>query len=104
MHSIVFSIGDIQELLLRIVREGNIPDRPGAQRLLLDERFLDERAIWFENLDAVVDAIADIQQAVVREHGAVYRIAQLLRGRAVRIVGAEVRLVRLVAVSAPMPL
>src|SRR3984957_424476 len=103
MHPIVFSIGDVQEFLLRVVRKRNIPDGPRAQSLLLDESFLDERAIWFENLDAVVHAIADIQQAVVREHGAVYRIAKLLRGRAVRIVGAEVRVVRLVGGGAPMP-
>ena len=32
-----------------------------------------------------------------------HRIAKLLRGRAVRIVGAEVRVVGFVAVSAPMP-
>ena len=72
--------------------------------MLLDEGFLDERAIGMEDLNAVVHAIANIQQAVVREHGAMHRIAKLLRGRAIRIVRARVGVVGLVAVSAPMPL
>ncbi len=93
-----------KKLLLRIAREGDVPHRAGTERLLLDERFLDERAVGMEHLDAIVHAIADIQQIVVRKHGAVHRIAELLRGRRVRIVRAEVGIAGLVAVSAPMPL
>ena len=40
----------------------------------------------------------------MREFGAMHRIAELLRGRIVRIVAAQIGVVGLVAVSAPMPL
>ena len=41
--------------------------------------FLDERPVRFEHLNAVVHAVANIQQAVVRKFGAMHRIAELLR-------------------------
>ena len=50
------------------------------------------------------DAVADVEQAVDRELGAVHRVAELLRRRRVGVVGAEVRVVRLVAVGAPVAL
>ena len=50
------------------------------------------------------DAVADIQQPIVRELGAVDRIAELLRRRRLRIVPPEIDIVGLVAVGAPVPL
>ncbi len=77
---------------------------PRPTRVLFDEDFLDEGPVRLEHLNAIVDAIANIQQIVVRQLGAMHRIAELLRGRRVGIVGARVGVVGLVAVGAPMPL
>ena len=57
-----------------------------------------------EYLDTIVHAVADIEQAIVRELRAVHRAAELLIDRRVRIVIAGVGVVRLVAIGAPMPL
>ena len=86
------------------MRKGDIPNRAGAERLLLDKGFLNERAIGVEHLDAIIHAIANIQKIVVREHGAVDGIAELLRGRAAWIVGTEVCIAGLIAVSSPVAL
>ena len=55
------------------------------------EAFLDERAVRLEHLDAIVDAVADVQQPIVRQIGAVHRVPELLRGRRLRIVSAAGR-------------
>ena len=86
------------------MRERDVPRRSRAERLLVEERLLDERAVRLEHLDAIVDAIADVQQPIDREIGAVHRIAELLRRRRVRIVPSEIHIVGLVAVGAPVPL
>src|SRR6185436_16750 len=59
-----------------------------------------EGAVGLEDLDAVVDAVGDVYESVLRERH-VMRQAELLRQRRVRIVGTEVLVVRLVSVSAP---
>ena len=101
---LVLAVGEVDELLLRIVREGDVPGRAVAERALADPRFLDELAVRREHLDAVVDAVADVDQAVVRQLGAVHRRAELLRQRRVGVVASEVGVVRLVAVGAPVAL
>ena len=60
---VVHAVGQIHILLLRILGEGDVPHRAVAQRILRDEGFLDERAVRLEDLNAVVHAVADIQQA-----------------------------------------
>ena len=72
--------------------------------------FFDDHAS-FTNLPSGVntwmrsfDAVADVDEAVVRQLGAVHRGAELLRRRRVGIVAAEVGVVRLVAVGAPVAL
>ena len=77
---------------------------PAPQRVLGVERLLHERAVRLEHLQAVVGAVAHIDQPVVRALDAVHRVAELLRGRRVRIVGTEIGVVRLVAVGAPVAL
>ena len=77
---------------------------PDAERVLGEERFLHELAVRREDLHAVVGAVADVDEAVVRALDAVHRIAELLRGRRLRVVVAEVGVVRLVAVGAPVAL
>ena len=101
---LVLPVGEVEILLLRILRERDVPHRAVAERLRRDERLLHERAVGLEHLDAIVRPVADVDEAVVREVGAVHRRAELLRRRRVRIVRAEVRVVRLVAVGAPVAL
>src|SRR5437879_1764735 len=79
VHPVVLTVGKIDIGLLRILREGDIPGRPGTERPFLDECFLHERAIGLEHLNAVVRTVADVQQAVVRELRAVHRTPELLR-------------------------
>ncbi len=57
-----------------------------------------------KHLQPIVHAVAHIQQSVLRQIGAVHRVAELLGGRSVGIVWAEVGVVRLAAVRAPVPL
>ena len=75
---------------------------PFATRLLRDDRFLDERAVFLEDLDAVARAIADVDRAVLRDRHAGHR-AELLGRRRRRIVGGRVRVFRRRAVRAPVP-
>src|SRR5690606_27783062 len=74
------------------------------ERARREERFLDERAVAAGHLDAVVWAVTDVDESVVRRLGAVHGIAELLRRRCVGVVRSEVRVVGLVAVRAPVAL
>ena len=58
---------------------------PSPRVVFDDERFLHERAVLPEHLDAIVAAIADVDQAVLRDLDAADG-AELLRGRRRRIV------------------
>ena len=71
---------------------------------MLKERFLHEGAVRLEDLNPIVHAIADIQQPIDRQVGAVYRVPELLRRRRLRIVPPQIHIVRLVAIRAPVPL
>ena len=82
----------------------HVERRPVAKRVLGDECLLDVCAVRLEHLDAIVGAIADVQQAVVRERDAVHRSAELLGWRIARVVWRKFRVVGLVAVCAPVPL
>src|SRR6266550_3260326 len=104
VNFLVSTIRQIDVLLFRIFREGNVPNGPIPQRPFFDDLLLDEGAVRLEYLDAIVHTVADVEQAIVRELGAVHRVAELLVDRRVRIVKAHVRVVRLVPVGAPMPL
>src|SRR3954463_9843367 len=103
-YFLVVAIGEVDELLLRVIRKGDVPRRAVAERLLRDPRLLHELAFRREHLDAIVDAVADVDEAVVRHLGAVHRRAELLRRRRLGVVATEIRVVRLVAVGAPKAL
>jgi len=66
-----------------------------TQRPFLDICSLTKVPVRFENLDAVVHTVADIQQASFRELRAVHRIAELLSDWRVRVVIAKISVVRL---------
>src|SRR5947209_7700824 len=57
IHLLVGAIGKVDVLLLRVLGECDIPYRPIAQRVLRDENFLHESAVWFEDLDTIVGPI-----------------------------------------------
>src|SRR5436305_12365290 len=62
---VVFTVGAEQIALVRIWPYRDVPNRAIAERVLLEEPFLDEGAVLPEHLDAVVDAVADIDQPVI---------------------------------------
>src|SRR5262245_45199079 len=62
-----------------MVRADLSPDRAVRQRLLVDAEFLDDTAILAKRLNAIVDAVADIDETVIRQTHAVHRIAEALR-------------------------
>ena len=101
---VVLAIGAQQLGLLRIGPDRDVPHRAVAERVLFVEPFLHEGAVLPEHLDAVVDAVADIDQPVIGELHAMHGIGELLRGRRLGIVGRLLVVVRRLAVGAPVPL
>ena len=77
MNLLVGAVGDVHEFLLRIAREGDFPGGAVALGVRLDRILLHEGAIGLEDLDAVIGAVADIDQPVIRRLGAMHRIAEL---------------------------
>ena len=104
VDALVLAVGEVHVLLLRVLRERDVPRRAVAERLRRDAHFLHELAVLREHLHAIVRPVADVDEVVVRELRAVHRRAELLDERRVRVVGARVRVVRLVAVRAPVAL
>src|SRR5262249_48372641 len=92
------------EFLFLVWRKYQFVDRAGGQRILLIEMLGHERAVLAEDLDTIVGAVADIDEAVLVETHAVDRIAELLGGRLCGIVGQRLFIARLLAVSAPVAL
>ena len=61
VHFLVRSVGKINVLLLRILRERDVPNSAVAKSLLVVELLFNECSIWFEHLDAIVHAVAYIK-------------------------------------------
>src|SRR6202043_803772 len=104
VHAVVHAVGQKDIFLLGIFGEGDVPNRARALGSLIKEGLLDKSTIGFEDLNAVVDAVADIKETIDGNFGAVHGIAELLGGRRIRVVGAQIRVVRFVAVRAPVAL
>src|SRR5205814_10245446 len=79
----------------RVVVEVHAPDRAAAPRVRRDDELPQERAVLPEDLDAVVRAVADVEETVAREAHAVHRGAEALHARLAGgpSVGAPVALV-----------
>src|SRR6266576_1381926 len=90
--------------LVRILGKGDINDWAITESSCGNESFFDESTVLLEYLDAVVGAVADVEQALIRKLGAVDWIAELLGGRRIGVVRPEIGVVRLFAVSAPVAL
>lgn len=68
LHLLVAAVRHIEELLLFVGRERDI--KRGAfrrRRLALDEALLNESTVGPEDLNAVVNAVAYVDQVVVRD-------------------------------------
>ena len=104
VHLLVGAVSKINVFLLWIFGERDIPDRAVTQCSLRDEYLFHKSSIFLEDLNPVVHAIADVEQAVVREFGAMHGISELLGRGSIGVIGAEIGVIRLIAVSAPVPL
>lgn len=90
------------EVLLRLVRrKTDVPGAAVAQRGSAHEKLLHERAILVEDLDPVVDAVADIHEPIAGDANAMHRIAELLSGWRGGVVGLLRPVVRSLPVGAP---
>src|SRR5260370_20962251 len=67
------AVGRVDELLLLVRRKYQFVDRARRQRVLLVEMFGHERAVLAEDLDAIVGAIADVNEASLVDSQAVSR-------------------------------
>src|SRR6185369_16547051 len=90
-------------LLLGVSRERHVPNGARAQSVLVEERLFDERAVLAKHLHAIVLAIADVDESVLRDVRAVSDV-ELLRRRRGWIVRGQRIVARLRAVRAPVPL
>jgi hypothetical protein len=52
--------------LLGIFRKSDVPNRAVPQGVLIKDLFLDEGPVRFEDLNAVIGPVADIQETIVR--------------------------------------
>jgi hypothetical protein len=67
-------------------------------------RFLHDGSVWLEHLDAVIHAVRDAKQGIDGQIGTMHWTAELLSRRRIRIVVAEVDVIRLAAISTTVPL
>src|SRR5205085_6787791 len=98
---IVLAVGREQVSLLRVGPDRDIPHRAVAARILLEEPLLHEAAVLLEDLDAVVNAVADIDKAVIAELHAMHGIGELFWGGRRGIVGRLLVVIGWVAIGAP---
>src|SRR5437868_4633289 len=54
VHPVVLAVSEVDVLLPRILGERDVPRRSRPERAFLDERFFDEGAVRFEDLNAVI--------------------------------------------------
>src|SRR5258706_894408 len=99
LDDIVGAVGH-DEIILVLVerREGDAPGRAGALRLRIEDELLHIGAVLLEHMDAIVGAVADIDQPVIGDDDAMDGIAELLR---LGIVGRQILVGRRLAIGAP---
>ena len=97
----VLAVGQIHVLLSGVPRERDVPGGSVAKCKWRDLPFRHVGAVLPEDLESVVRAVADIDQAIVRRLGAVYGAAELSDEWSVRVVAAHVFVARHIAVCAP---
>src|ERR1700677_1624760 len=103
-NDVVFAVGYQQKLLALVGRKRKLPSRTHAQCFRAQSELLNELPLLGEHLDAVVDAIADIDKPISRNMDAVYRIAKLLSAWCRRIVRPGVDIIRRGSIGYPKSL
>src|SRR6185503_2182960 len=76
---VVHAVGHVDVLLLRVLRERDVPYRARALRVLREEAFLHELALGREHLQAIADAVADVDEPIDGDIRAVHGVVELLR-------------------------
>src|SRR5262249_36439687 len=71
------AVGIEQEGLFAIDPEVEVPDRTRGPGVLLVGELLHEAAVLAEHLNAVVGAVADVDEAIPRDLDAMNRVAEL---------------------------
>src|SRR5262245_4541314 len=97
----VRAVRDEEMRLQRVGREDQIVHRAVDLRFRLDRVLANEGAVLAEHLDAVVGAVADVDQTIDRESHAMHRVRELRR---VRGVVRKLAVVRPLAIRAPVAL
>lgn len=97
---VVYAADDIEILLLHVPRRGDILGCARSVHLC----FPYDLTLQREYLDAVIAAAADIEQPVHGQHNTMNRIAESIELRRQRIIIGNLRVIRLLAVSASIPL
>src|SRR6516165_3170244 len=103
-HLAVHAVDHVDEFLILVGREHEVVDRARAACRLLVDMLGDESAILAEYLQAVVAAIADVDEIIFVDADAMHRVAELLRGRLCGIVGRRLFVARRFPVGAPVAL
>src|SRR5262245_14734097 len=103
-HLAVHAIDHVDEFLVLVGREHEVVDRARAAGRLLVDVLGDKSAILTEHLQAVVAAVADVDEIILVDADAMYRVAELLRGRLCRIVGRRLFVARRFPIGAPVAL
>ena len=62
---VVFAVGHEQIILVCIPRKSDIISGTVAQRLFSQKEFLEELSFFCEDLDTVVDTVADIDEPII---------------------------------------
>src|SRR5262249_16159863 len=97
------AVGYVEKALLLVARESHTEARTESRRSLpFDEDLFDEFPIQLERLNAIIHAIADIDDAVVGNRDPMNRV-ELLRSRALVDARLRSRVIRSIAVSSPVP-
>lgn len=103
-NDIVSSVGEQKKFLVGVDGERELPGGTCAQGLGTYGKLFYEFALLGEDLDAVVDAVANVDQAVNGDVHAVDGVTKLLiRGRG-GIVGTGIGIIRRVTVGSPKSL
>src|SRR5579864_3322210 len=100
---IIFAVGHEQILLGRVVRESKIVGRSIAQRLRPQNEFLYELAFLREDLNSVVDSIANIHRPILRDVDRMEWIPEQLAWRVSGSVRNKIGVARRFSIGAPHP-
>src|SRR5476649_1904991 len=80
-------VGDENIFLCGVFRQHKIPNRTVLQSFLLDPELIEEGVVFSEHLDAIISAVADIHEIVIRYSHAMHWIGELLREWTIGRVG-----------------